>query len=81
MLAIGRSLMSNASCMLIDEPSVGLASKVKADLFDDPQLKHRQHFQTVDHPEIGPHTIEIPSMHFSNVPHQPLKKNPFPKVD
>ncbi len=33
MLAIGRSLMSNARCMLIDEPSVGLAPKVKEDLF------------------------------------------------
>ena len=34
MLAIGHSLMSNARCMLIDEPSVGLAPKVKADLFE-----------------------------------------------
>lgn len=33
MLAIGRSLMSGAKCLLIDEPSVGLAPKVKEQLF------------------------------------------------
>lgn len=33
MLAIGRSLMSQAKCLLIDEPSVGLAPKVKEDMF------------------------------------------------
>ena len=34
MLSIGRSLMSQARLLLIDEPSVGLAPKVKEDLFD-----------------------------------------------
>ena len=34
MLAIGRSLMAQAKLLLIDEPSVGLAPKVKEDLFD-----------------------------------------------
>lgn len=33
MLAIGRSLMSEAELLLIDEPSVGLAPKVKDQLF------------------------------------------------
>ena len=33
MLALGRSLMSRAKCLLIDEPSVGLAPKVKEDMF------------------------------------------------
>ena len=33
MLAIGRSLMSQAKFLLIDEPSVGLAPKVKEDMF------------------------------------------------
>ncbi|MDD3249205.1 MAG: ABC transporter ATP-binding protein [Smithellaceae bacterium] len=33
MLAIGRSLMSQAKLLLIDEPSVGLAPKVKEDMF------------------------------------------------
>lgn len=60
--------------------NAGIPSGIVAnteDLFADPQLKHRQHFQTVDHPEIGPHTIEIPSMHFSKVPHQPQKPAPL----
>ena len=34
MLSIGRSLMSQAKLLLIDEPSVGLAPKVKEDLFE-----------------------------------------------
>ena len=34
MLAIGRSLMAQAKFLLIDEPSVGLAPRVKEDLFD-----------------------------------------------
>jgi len=33
MLAIGRSLMSQAKLLLIDEPSVGLAPMVKTDMF------------------------------------------------
>jgi branched-chain amino acid transport system ATP-binding protein len=33
MLAIGRSLMSQAKLLLIDEPSTGLAAKIKDDLF------------------------------------------------
>jgi len=34
MLAIARSLMADLKLLLIDEPSVGLAPKVKGDLFD-----------------------------------------------
>ena len=34
MLSIGRSLMSQAKFLLIDEPSVGLAPRVKEDLFE-----------------------------------------------
>jgi branched-chain amino acid transport system ATP-binding protein len=33
MLAIGRSLMSQAKLLMIDEPSVGLAPKIKEDMF------------------------------------------------
>ena len=28
------------------------------DLFQDPQLQHRQHFQWLDHPEIGPYATD-----------------------
>jgi branched-chain amino acid transport system ATP-binding protein len=34
MLAIGRSLMSQTKLLMVDEPSVGLAPKVKEDMFD-----------------------------------------------
>jgi branched-chain amino acid transport system ATP-binding protein len=34
MLSIGRSLMSNAKLLLIDEPSVGLSPKMKSELFE-----------------------------------------------
>ena len=34
MLSIGRSLMAQAKLLLIDEPSVGLAPKLKEDLFE-----------------------------------------------
>jgi len=34
MLSIGRTLMSQAKMLLIDEPSVGLAPKIKEDMFD-----------------------------------------------
>ena len=34
MLAIGRCLMTQPQVLLIDEPSVGLAPKVKEDLFE-----------------------------------------------
>lgn len=34
MLSIGRSLMSNAKLLLIDEPSVGLSPKMKNELFE-----------------------------------------------
>lgn len=34
MLSIGRSLMSETKLLLVDEPSTGLASKIKEDLFE-----------------------------------------------
>lgn len=34
MLAIGRALMSQAKCLLIDEPSTGLSPKLRNELFD-----------------------------------------------
>ena len=39
-----------------------------ADLFDDPQLKHRKHFQVLEHPEIGHHSYEMPAFRLSQTP-------------
>jgi branched-chain amino acid transport system ATP-binding protein len=41
MLAIGRALMSHAKLLLIDEPSVGLAPKIKEDLFERIKEVHK----------------------------------------
>jgi benzylsuccinate CoA-transferase BbsF subunit len=40
------------------------------DLLNDPQLKHRQHFVTLDHPEIGPHSYHAPAYRLSETPHE-----------
>jgi len=39
-----------------------------ADLFEDPQLKHRKHFQVLEHPEIGHHSYEMPAFRLSQTP-------------
>jgi benzylsuccinate CoA-transferase BbsF subunit len=38
------------------------------DLFDDPQLRHREHFQWLDHPEIGPYATDSSEMRLSLTP-------------
>ena len=38
------------------------------DLFEDPQLKHRGHFQYLDHPEIGPYATERSEFTLSRTP-------------
>ena len=35
------------------------------DLHDDPQLAHRGHFRTVEHPVLGPHPVETHAIRFS----------------
>lgn len=40
------------------------------DLYNDPQLKYRQHFQALEHPEIGEHYYESPSFKLSKTPAQ-----------
>ena len=38
------------------------------DLLNDPQLKHRQHFRVLEHPEIGPHSYHAPAYRLSETP-------------
>ena len=38
------------------------------DLFDDPQLQHRQHFRWLDHPEIGPYATDRSEFDLSLTP-------------
>jgi len=38
------------------------------DLFNDPQLKHRQQFRILNHPVIGPYSCQTPSYILSKTP-------------
>jgi benzylsuccinate CoA-transferase BbsF subunit len=38
------------------------------DLLRDPQLKHRQHYRVLEHPEIGPHSYNAPAYRLSKTP-------------
>lgn len=38
------------------------------DLFNDPQLKHRQHFRFLEHKEIGVHAYQSPAYRLSKTP-------------
>ncbi len=39
-----------------------------AELFEDPQLEHRGHYQVLEHPEIGKHHYEMPAYRLSLTP-------------
>ena len=47
------------------------------DLFNDPQLKHREHFKKLEHEEVGTYSYELPSFRFSKMPHQKQKPAPL----
>jgi benzylsuccinate CoA-transferase BbsF subunit len=47
-----------------------------ADASVDPQLAHRQHFLTVDHPELGPIAIENSRFRLSATPAQVTRPGP-----
>ena len=47
------------------------------DLFNDPQLEHREHFRTLEHEVIGPYSHELPSFRFSKTPYQPQRPAPL----
>ena len=38
------------------------------DLFDDPQLRHREHFTWLDHPEMGPYATDYTETQLSLTP-------------
>ena len=60
--------------------SAGVPAGVVAtceDLFNDPQLKHREHFGQVEHAEVGTYTYERPSFQFSKIPPQPQRPAPL----
>jgi crotonobetainyl-CoA:carnitine CoA-transferase CaiB-like acyl-CoA transferase len=46
------------------------------DLFEDPQLRHRQFFVTLDHPVMGPTPYDGPVTHYSRTP--PRLRAPAP---
>jgi benzylsuccinate CoA-transferase BbsF subunit len=48
------------------------------DLHDDPQLAHRVHFRSVDHPVLGTHPVETHAMRFSAM--EPALRLPAPRL-
>jgi benzylsuccinate CoA-transferase BbsF subunit len=48
------------------------------DLHDDPQLAHRRHFRTVEHPVLGTHPAEMNAITFSETPSD--IRTPAPKL-
>lgn len=46
------------------------------DLLNDPQLRHRQHFRVLEHPEIGAHSYHAPAYRLSETPCQITRAAP-----
>jgi crotonobetainyl-CoA:carnitine CoA-transferase CaiB-like acyl-CoA transferase len=46
------------------------------DLFNDPQLKHREHFRFLEHKEIGVHAYQSPAYRLSKTPCSVTKAAP-----
>jgi benzylsuccinate CoA-transferase BbsF subunit len=44
--------------------------KNASDMMEDPQIQHRRHLRISEHPEIGPHTCEVPAFILSKTPCQ-----------
>ncbi len=54
--------------------SAGIAASIvetNKDLCEDPQLKHREYFWWLDHPEMGSHPVEAGSFRLSKTPSGP----------
>jgi len=50
--------------------------KNPSELFKDTQLKHRRHYQMMQHPEIGRHNYELPAYRLSLTPGELCKPAP-----
>ena len=46
------------------------------DLFEDPQIKYREHFKILEHKEIGPHSYHSPAYRLSKTPSKLFKAGP-----
>jgi crotonobetainyl-CoA:carnitine CoA-transferase CaiB-like acyl-CoA transferase len=51
-------------------------SSRSSDALSDPQLAHRKHFVTVEHPELGPVQVEGSRLRFSRTPAEVLRAGP-----
>lgn len=59
--------------------NVSVAAGVVCDIeevFNDPQLKHREHFWFLDHPVLGKHSYDSPSFKLSKTPANPRMAAP-----
>jgi benzylsuccinate CoA-transferase BbsF subunit len=45
-------------------------------MHEDPQLKYRNHYWVLDHPEMGPSTYDSPAYKLSKTPAQPRMPAP-----
>jgi crotonobetainyl-CoA:carnitine CoA-transferase CaiB-like acyl-CoA transferase len=46
------------------------------DLLQDPQFKHRQHYQVLRHPEMGEHSYNAPAYRLSKTPWKMVRPAP-----
>ena len=58
-----------------EEPLITFLQNAQ-DLFEDPQIKHREHFKILEHQEIGPHSYHSPAYTLSKTPCKLVKAGP-----
>jgi len=68
-----------AEVVMVTMQAAGIAAGVTQnakDLHEDPQLKHRDHYWVLDHPEMGSSTYDSPAYKLSRTPAQPRMPAP-----
>ena len=73
------TIEQNAEDVMAQLQGAGVAAGVvknAQDMFEDPQLRHRQHYQVLDHPEMGPHSYEYPPFRLSRTPAEIKRGSP-----